>query len=182
MALNQDLENWNPEDPELWEREGKRIANRNLWISIPNLLMGFAVWLMWGMITVQMKNLGFGFSDLEMFTVTAIAGFTGATLRIPASFFIRIAGGRNTIFFTTALLMVPAFGAYFALQSPDTPLWVFQLLAFLSGVGGGNFACSMSNISTFFPKNQQGLALGLNAGLGNFGVTTMQVVIPLVMT
>lgn len=182
MAWNQDIQNWDPEDETFWEREGKRIANRNLWISIPNLLMGFAVWLMWGMITVQMKNLGFGFSDLEMFTVTAIAGFTGATLRIPASFFIRIAGGRNTIFFTTALLMVPAFGAYFALQDPDTPLWVFQLLAFFSGVGGGNFACSMSNISTFFPRSQQGLALGLNAGLGNFGVTTMQVVIPLVMT
>ncbi len=182
MALNRDIENWNPEDTEFWESQGKRIAYRNLWISIPNLLMGFAVWLMWGMITVQMMNLGFGFTELQMFTVTAIAGFTGATLRIPASFFIRIAGGRNTIFFSTALLMIPAFGAYFALQNPDTPLWVFQLLAFLSGIGGGNFACSMSNISTFFPKHQQGLALGLNAGLGNFGVTTMQIVIPLVMT
>ena len=95
---------------------------------------------------------------------------------------IRIAGGRNTIFLTTALLMIPAAGAGIALQSQDTPLWVFQLLAFLSGIGGGNFACSMSNISTFFPKNQQGLALGLNAGLGNFGVTTMQILIPLVMT
>ena len=182
MALNQDIENWNPEDTQFWESQGKRIAYRNLWISIPNLLMGFAVWLMWGMITVQMMNLGFGFTELQMFTVTAIAGFTGATLRIPASFFIRIAGGRNTIFFSTALLMIPAFGAYFALQNPDTPLWVFQLLAFLSGIGGGNFACSMSNIATFFPRHQQGLALGLNAGLGNFGVTTMQIVIPMVMT
>ena len=182
MALNQDIERWDPEDTDFWEREGKKVAYRNLWISIPNLLMGFAVWMMWGMITVQMMNIGFPFSELEMFTVTAIAGFTGATLRIPASFFIRIAGGRNTIFFTTALLMLPAFGAYFALQNPDTPLWVFQILAFLSGIGGGNFACSMSNISTFFPRHQQGLALGLNAGLGNFGVTTMQIVIPLVMT
>ena len=182
MAWNRDIENWNPEDNQFWESEGKRIAYRNLWISIPNLMMGFIVWMMWGMITVQMMNVGYPFSELEMFTVTAIAGFTGATLRIPASFFIRIAGGRNTKFFSTALLLIPAWGAYFALQSPDTPLWVFQLLAFLSGIGGGNFAASMSNISSFFPKHQQGIALGLNAGIGNAGVTTMQIVIPLVMT
>ncbi|MFZ2289241.1 MAG: antiporter [Halopseudomonas yangmingensis] len=177
-----DIKKWDVEDPSFWESTGKKIANRNLWISIPSLLMGFAIWLMWGIITVQMINLGFPFAQADLFTLTAIAGLTGATLRIPASFMIRIAGGRNTIFLTTAMLMIPAFGAGLALQSTDTPLWVFQLLAFLSGIGGGNFACSMSNISTFFPKNQQGLALGLNAGLGNFGVTTMQILIPLVMT
>ncbi|MDN6321215.1 MAG: antiporter, partial [Halomonas sp.] len=101
---------------------------------------------------------------------------------IPASFMIRIAGGRNTIFLTTALLMIPAAGTGIALMNPDTPFWVFQALALLSGIGGGNFACSMSNISTFYPSKQQGYALGMNAGLGNFGVTAMQVVIPLVMT
>jgi len=177
-----DVEVWDPEDKQFWESHGKRIANRNLWISIPNLLCGFAIWLMWGIITVQMLNLGFPFQPSELFTLTAIAGLTGATLRIPASFMIRMAGGRNTIFLTTAMLLIPAVGAGMALQSQDTPLWVFQLLAFLSGVGGGNFACSMSNISTFFPKSKQGLALGLNAGLGNFGVTAMQILIPAVMT
>lgn len=177
-----DIEKWNPEDPDFWDSHGKKIANRNLWISIPSLLIGFAVWLMWGIVTVQMINLGFPFAPAELFALTAIAGLTGATLRIPASFMIRIAGGRNTIFLTTLLLVIPAAGAGMALQSQDTPLWVFQLLAFLSGIGGGNFACSMSNISGFYPKNQQGLALGLNAGLGNFGVTTMQILIPLVMT
>ena len=177
-----DIKEWNPEDPQFWESKGKKIANRNLWISIPSLLCGFAVWLYWGIITVQMLNLGFPFEKAELFTLAAIAGLTGATLRIPSSFFIRIAGGRNTIFFTTALLMIPAIGAGIALQDKDTPLWVFQILAFLSGFGGGNFASSMSNISFFFPKKQQGLALGLNAGLGNAGVTTMQIVIPLVMT
>jgi len=177
-----DIQKWNIEDTEFWEREGKRVANRNLWISIPSLLCGFAVWLYWGIITVQMLNLGFDFSADELFTLSAIAGLTGATLRIPSSFFIRIAGGRNTIFFTTALLMIPAIGAGFALQSKETPLWVFQILAFLSGIGGGNFASSMSNISFFFPKRMQGLALGLNAGLGNAGVTTMQILVPLVMT
>ncbi|MEA3277879.1 MAG: MFS transporter [Pseudomonadota bacterium] len=177
-----DIREWNPEDPKFWESTGKKVANRNLWISIPSLLSGFAVWLYWGIITVQMLNLGFPFEKAELFTLAAIAGLTGATLRIPSSFFIRIAGGRNTIFFTTALLMIPAIGAGIALQDQNTPLWVFQVLAFLSGFGGGNFASSMSNISFFFPKKMQGLALGLNAGLGNAGVTTMQIVIPLVMT
>ncbi len=177
-----DLKNWDPEDTKFWESEGKKIANRNLWISIPSLLCGFAVWLYWGIITVQMLNLGFPFAKSELFTLMAIAGLTGATLRIPSSFFIRLCGGRNTIVFTTALLMIPAFGAGIALQDKNTPLWVFQLLALLSGFGGGNFASSMSNISFFFPKKQQGLALGLNAGLGNFGVTTMQILVPLFMT
>lgn len=177
-----DIKNWDVEDTTFWESTGKKIANRNLWISIPSLLMGFAIWLMWGIITVQMSNLGFPFKDEELFTLTAIAGLAGATLRIPASFFIRLAGGRNTIFLTTALLMIPAIGTGFALQNKETPLLTFQILAFLSGIGGGNFACSMSNISTFFPKRLQGTALGLNAGLGNFGVTTMQILIPLVMT
>lgn len=177
-----DIKQWNVEDPEFWEKTGRRIANRNLWISIPSLLCGFAVWVYWGIITVQMLNVGFPFTPAQLFTLSAIAGLTGATLRIPSSFFIRIAGGRNTIFFTTALLMIPAVGTGIALQDINTPLWVFQLLAFLSGFGGGNFASSMSNISFFFPKRMQGLALGLNAGLGNAGVTIMQILVPLVMT
>jgi NNP family nitrate/nitrite transporter-like MFS transporter len=177
-----DLKKWDVEDPSFWESEGKKIASRNLWISIPSLLSGFAVWLYWGIITVQMLNLGFPFERSELFTLMAIAGLTGATLRISSSFFVRIAGGRNTIFFTTSLLMIPAIGAGIALQDKNTPLWVFQCLALLSGFGGGNFASSMSNISYFFPKKQQGLALGLNAGLGNFGVTTMQILVPLAMT
>ncbi|MDP2031463.1 MAG: antiporter [Thiobacillus sp.] len=176
------IKDWNPEDTTFWETTGKKIAYRNLWISIPALLCGFAVWLMWGIISVQMLNLGFPFTKEELFTLTAISGLAGATMRIPSSFFIRLAGGRNVIFLTTAMLLAPAIGTGVALQHPEWPLWVFQVMALWSGVGGGNFASSMSNISTFFPKRLQGTALGLNAGLGNFGVTTMQVVIPLVMT
>jgi NNP family nitrate/nitrite transporter-like MFS transporter len=179
---NADIADWRPEDAQFWESTGKQIAYRNLWISIPALLCGFAIWGMWGIITVQMLNLGFPFTQAELFTLTAIAGISGATMRIPASFLIRMAGGRNTIFLTTAMLLAPAIGTGVALQHPEWPLWVFQLMALWSGVGGGNFASSMSNISTFFPKRLQGTALGLNAGLGNFGVTTMQIVIPLVMT
>ncbi len=180
--MAKDIKSWNPEDEQEWAASGKSIATRNLWISIPSLLCGFAVWLYWGIITVQMLNLGFPYAKSELFSLAAIAGLSGATLRIPSTFFIRIAGGRNTIFFTTALLMIPAIGTGMALQDPDTPLWQFQFLALLSGIGGGNFASSMSNISFFYPKKQQGLALGLNAGLGNFGVTTMQILVPLSMT
>ena len=177
-----DLKKWQPEDDNFWQQTGKSIANRNLWISIPSLLCGFAVWMMWSIISVQMLNLGFPYSASELFTLAAIAGLSGATLRIPASFFVRLCGGRFTIFLTTSLLILPALGTGIALQDQNTPFWVFQLMALLSGIGGGNFAASMSNISFFFPKKQQGLALGLNAGLGNFGVTTMQILVPLFMT
>ncbi len=177
-----DIVDWRPEDPAFWESTGRRIAYRNLWISVPSLLCAFAVWGMWGIITVQMLNLGFPFRPEELFTLSAIAGLAGATMRIPAAFLIRLAGGRNTIFLTTAMLLAPAIGTGIVLQHKDWPLWAFQLMALWSGVGGGNFASSMSNISTFFPKRLQGTALGINAGLGNFGVTSMQVIIPLVMT
>ena len=177
-----DIADWRPEDAQFWEATGKRVAYRNLMLSVPALLCGFAVWGMWGIITVQMLNLGFPFTQAELFTLTAISGIAGATMRIPASFLIRLAGGRNTIFLTTAMLLAPAIGTGIVLQHKDWPLWAFQLMALWCGVGGGNFASSMSNISTFFPKRLQGTALGVNAGVGNFGVTTMQVVIPLVMT
>ena len=180
--MAKDIKTWDPENEQEWASSGKKIANRNLWISIPALLCGFAVWLYWGIITIQMLNLGFPFEKAELFTLMAIAGLTGATLRIPSTFFIRLCGGRNTIFLTTALLIIPAIGAGLLLQNIDTPLWKFQILALLSGFGGGNFSSSMSNISFFFPKKVQGYSLGMNAGLGNFGVTTMQILIPLVMT
>jgi NNP family nitrate/nitrite transporter-like MFS transporter len=176
------IPDWRPEDATFWENTGKRIAYRNLWISIPALYCGFAVWAMWGIISVQMLNLGFPFTKDELFTLTAISGLSGATMRIPSSFFIRLAGGRNTVFLTTAMLLTPVIGTGIALQHKDLPLWVFQLLALWSGVGGGNFASSMSNMNPFFPKRLQGTALGLNAGLGNFGVTATQIFIPLFMT
>ncbi len=176
------LSRWDIENKEFWSSTGSRIARRNLWISIPSLLCGFAVWLYWSIITTQMLELGFPFTKEQLFTLAAIAGLSGATLRIPSSFLIRIAGGRNVVFLTTGLLLIPALGVGLALKNPDTPLWIFQVLAALSGIGGGNFASSMSNISFFFPKRMQGMSLGLNAGLGNLGVSVMQVLIPFVMT
>ncbi len=176
------IDKWDVENEKFWNSTGKKVAQRNLWISIPCLLCGFAVWLYWSIITAQMLDLQFPFTKAELFTLMAIAGLTGATLRIPSSFLIRVAGGRNVIFFTTLLLIIPAVGVGIALKDPTTPLWVFWILAALSGLGGGNFASSMSNISYFFPKRVQGASLGLNAGLGNVGVSVMQLLIPFVMT
>lgn len=194
-------ERWDVEDEGFWRTEGRAIANRNLWISIPNLLCGFAVWLYWGMLAKFIQRIHFAnpeifnftfMNDGEpyagdayralLFTLPAVAGLAGATLRIPNSFMIAICGGRNVKFMTTLLLLLPAIGAGIALQNPETPFYVFILLAALSGVGGGAFASSMSNISFFFPKRVQGLSLGLNAGLGNLGVSVMQFLLPWVIT
>ena len=196
-------EKWDVEDPEFWESTGKKIANRNLWISIPNLLCGFSVWLYWGMVAKIIRRIHAGNSELFDFTfgnngqpygddsagyaamlltLPAVAGLVGATLRIPNSFMIAICGGRNVKFMTTILLIIPALGAGIALQDPQVPFETLVILAALSGVGGGAFASSMSNISFFFPKKVQGLALGLNAGLGNAGVSVMQFLLPWVIT
>ncbi|MFQ5569599.1 MAG: NarK/NasA family nitrate transporter [Rhodothermales bacterium] len=181
------IKEWNVEDTPFWNSIGKKIATRNLWISIPCLLLAFAVWLMWSIIIVQMQNLGFSFdpdpatNTALLYTLPAIAGLAGATLRIPNSFLIAIGGGRNVIFTTTALLLIPTVGTGIALQDLNTPYMIFAVLAALSGFGGGNFASSMSNISFFFPKRVQGSSLGLNAGLGNLGVSVMQVLLPFTM-
>ncbi|NES88628.1 MULTISPECIES: MFS transporter [Okeania] len=176
------IANWNPENIDFWQQQGSKIANRNLWSSIPCLLCAFAIWLYWSIITVQMKNLGFPFETAQLFNLSAVAGLTGATLRIPNSFLVAISGGRNVIVITTTLLIIPSLGTGIALQNSNTPYSLFIILAALSGFGGGNFASSMSNISFFFPKKNQGAALGLNAGLGNVGVSVMQVLLPFVMT
>ncbi len=193
---------WDPEDEDFWSREGKGIATRNLWISIPNLLLAFAVWIYWGMVAKYIQQIHFatdgtlfnftfmnagepydepGYRAL-LFILPAVAGLAGATLRIPNSFMIAISGGRNIKFMTSLLLIAPALSTGIALQNPDTSFHIFIILAALSGVGGGAFASSMSNISFFFPKKEQGLALGLNAGLGNLGVSVMQFLIPWVIT
>ncbi len=173
---------WDPEDEQFWNQSGKATAYRNLWISIPCLLCAFAVWMYWSIIIVQMQNLGFPFSKAQLYTLTAIPGLLGATLRIPHSFLIALSGGRNVIAATTAMLIAPALGVGIALGDIHTSYGTFAFLSALSGIGGGAFASSMSNISFFFPKRMQGLSLGLNAGLGNVGVSVMQVLLPFVMT
>jgi NNP family nitrate/nitrite transporter-like MFS transporter len=172
---------WNPEDPAAWADGQSRTAWRNLAVSIPALLAAFAVWMFWSILAVRMKDAGFPFSPAQLFTLISIAGLSGATLRIPSSFLVSLAGGRNTIAVTTALLILPALGAGIALQDTGTSFHSFAALAVLSGIGGGNFASSMANIPGFFPKRIAGSALGLNGGLGNLGVSVMQLVIPAVI-
>ncbi len=195
------IKDWNVEDESFWDSTGKKIANRNLWASIPALLLAFSIWIMWGVLVKYMREFGFSFGMLEglaqgsaeyvaklkeinslYYTLPAIAGLSGATLRLPNSFLISLGGGRNVIFVTTGLLLIPAIGTGMALNDINTPYMFFAVMALLSGFGGGNFASSMSNISFFFPKKIQGYALGMNAGLGNLGVGVMQKVIPLVVT
>jgi NNP family nitrate/nitrite transporter-like MFS transporter len=175
------IHSWNPEDPTAWAGGQSRTAWRNLAVSIPALLVAFAVWMFWSILAVRMRDAGFPFTPAQLFTLISLAGLSGATLRIPASFLVSLAGGRNTVAVTTALLIIPALGAGMALRDPATPFATFAVLAVLSGIGGGNFASSMANIPGFFPKRIAGTALGLNGGLGNLGVSVMQLVIPLVI-
>ncbi len=175
------LTRWNPEDADAWKDGQSQVAWRNLAISIPSLLTAFCVWMFWSVLTVRMKEVGFPFSAAQLFTLISIAGLSGSTLRIPSSFLVSVAGGRNTIAITTALLIIPSLGAGLALQDLHTSFATFAILAALSGIGGGNFASSMANVPPFFPKRLSGTALGLNGGLGNLGVSVMQFFTPLVM-
>ncbi|MGX5659787.1 NarK family nitrate/nitrite MFS transporter [Castellaniella ginsengisoli] len=173
---------WTPEDQAFWAREGSAIANVNLWISIPALFLAFAVWQMWSVVAVNLPNLGFRYTENELFWLAALPALSGATLRIFYSFMVPVFGGRRWTALTTASLLLPTIGVGLAVQDPETPYSTMLILALLCGLGGGNFSSSMSNISFFFPKERKGSALGLNAGLGNLGVSSVQFLAPLVIT
>lgn len=176
------LEDWRPEDADFWRTKGYPIAQRNLWISIPCLLLAFAVWMVWSVVATRLNEIGFTLSTNELFWLTALPGLSGATFRIFYSFMVPILGGRRWTVISTASLAIPALWMGIAVQDPDTTFWEFAVIALLCGFGGGNFASSMANISFFFPAKQQGTALGLNAGLGNLGVSVMQLVAPYIVT
>lgn len=176
------LKKWEPENPAFWNETGKAIANRNLWISIPCLLLAFAVWMVWSMVVVKLPDVGFNYSKNQLFWLTALPALSGATLRIFYSFLVPIFGGRRWTAISTASLLLPAIGIGYAVQDPTTSYPTMVMLALLCGFGGGNFSSSMSNINFFFPKAQKGYALGMNAGLGNLGVSAMQFIVPIVIT
>ncbi|MER1967649.1 NarK family nitrate/nitrite MFS transporter [Castellaniella sp. GW247-6E4] len=173
---------WTPEDRAFWVREGHAIANVNLWISIPALFLAFAVWQMWSVVAVNLPNLGFQYSENQLFWLAALPALSGATLRIFYSFMVPVFGGRRWTALTTASLLLPTIGVGLAIQDPATPYSTMLVLALLCGLGGGNFSSSMANISFFFPKERKGSALGLNAGLGNLGVSSVQFLAPIVIT
>lgn len=176
------LNRWEPENAAFWQQEGRPVARRNLWISIPALLLAFAIWQVWSVAVVNLPNIGFKYSPNQLFWLAALPALSGATLRIFYSFMVPIFGGRLWTTLTTASLLLPALGLGFAVQNPNTSYVTMLILALLCGFGGGNFSSSMANISFFFPKAEKGTALGLNAGLGNLGVSVVQFVVPLVIT
>ena len=176
------INTWEPETSSFWTQGGKSTADRNLWISIPALLLAFAVWMVWSVVVVNLPNIGFKYSTNQLFWLTALPGLSGATLRIFYSFMVPIFGGRKWTAISTGSLLIPAIGIGFAVQDINTGYPTMLVLALLCGFGGGNFASSMANISFFYPKAQKGFALGMNAGLGNLGVSVVQFVVPLVIT
>ncbi len=176
------LKRWEPEQAAFWKDGGERIAQRNLWISIPALMLAFIVWMLWSVVVVNLNKAGFSFSKNQMFWLTALPALSGATLRIFYSFLVPIFGGRRWTAISTASLLIPALGMGFALRDTSTSYPTLLVLALLCGFGGGNFSSSMANISFFFPKAKKGLATGLNAGIGNLGVSVVQFVSPLVIS
>ena len=179
--LGKTLAVWTPEDKAFWQQQGKAIATINLWISVPSLFLAFAVWQLWSAVAVNLPVLGFKFTPNELFWLAAAPGLSGATLRIFYSFMVPVFGGRRWTAISTASLLIPAIGIGIAVQDPKTSYATLLTLALLCGFGGGNFASSMANINFFFPKERKGSALGVNAGLGNLGVSGVQFLAPLVV-
>jgi NNP family nitrate/nitrite transporter-like MFS transporter len=173
---------WTPEDKAFWEREGEAVAKLNLWISVPALFLAFAVWQVWSVVAVGLPGLGFKYSTNQLFWLAAAPALSGATLRIFYSFIVPLVGGRRWTAISTATLLFPAIGIGMAVQDNTTSYPTMLMLALLCGLGGGNFSSSMANISFFFPKERKGSALGVNAGLGNLGVSVVQFLSPLVIT
>ncbi len=172
---------WTPEDKAFWEREGEAVAKINLWISVPALFLAFAVWQVWSVVAVGLPALGFKYSTNQLFWLAAAPALSGATLRIFYSFIVPVVGGRRWTAISTASLLIPAIGIGFAVQDNTTTYPTMLMLALLCGFGGGNFSSSMANISFFFPKERKGSALGVNAGLGNLGVSVVQFLSPIVV-
>ena len=173
---------WTPEDKAFWEAEGQAIGKLNLWISVPALFLAFAIWQMWSVMAVNLPLMGFNYSTNQLFWLAAAPALSGATLRIFYSFMVPLVGGRRWTAISTASLLIPAIGIGFAVQDNTTAYPTMLILALLCGLGGGNFSSSMANISFFFPKERKGSALGVNAGLGNLGVSVVQFLSPLVVT
>ncbi len=176
------IDNWNPENAEQWNSLGKVIASRNLRWSIFAEFLGFIIWQLWSIVVVQLPAAGFTFDTGQIFWLISIPSLVGATLRFPYSFMVARFGGRNWTMVSAALLLIPAVLLGIAVGNPATPFPVMLLVAALGGLGGGNFASSMSNITFFYPQREKGYALGLNAAGGNLGVSVAQVVVPIAIT
>jgi NNP family nitrate/nitrite transporter-like MFS transporter len=175
------LDDYNPDDAEFWQSRGKRIAWRNLIWSILAENVGFSVWLVWSVVAARLSAAGFPYTTEQLFQLVAIPGLVGAFARFPYTFAVPKFGGRNWTIVSALLLFVPTLSLIYLVNRPDTPFWLMALAAASAGLGGGNFSSSMANISFFFPDKEKGFALGLNAAGGNIGVSTVQLLVPIVV-
>ncbi|MFI9242124.1 nitrate/nitrite transporter [Streptomyces sp. NPDC053086] len=168
------IEHWDPEDEGFWNATGERIARRNLWFSVLSEHIGFSVWTLWSVLVLFMGP-EYGLTPADKFLLTSMVTLVGAVARVPYTFAVAVFGGRNWTVVSASLLLVPAVAA-FVVMEPGTSFPTFLLVGLLTGIGGGNFASSMTNINAFFPLRKKGWALGLNAGGGNIGVPVIQLV------
>ena len=176
------LTTWTPEDETFWKTTGSKIAWRTLALTTTTLILSFATWFVVSALVVRLPGIGFKFSEMELFWLAAMPGLAGGTLRIIHTFLIPIFGTRKVISVATLLKVIPCVGLAYAMMTPTTPYWVFLVLAFLAGMGGGDFSSYMPSTSLFFPKKLQGAALGIQAGIGNFGVSLTQFVTPWIIS
>lgn len=175
------IENWNVENPQFWESTGKKIAWKTLTVTTVALIFSFSTWFMMSVIVVKLPGIGFKFTTSQLFWLAAMPGLAGGTLRIIHTFLLPIYGTRNIVTFATILKLIPVIGIGLAIMDPTTPFWVFMVLALTAGFGGGDFSSFMPSTCVFFPKRLQGTALGIQAGIGNFGVSVAQFLTPIMI-
>jgi len=178
LAMNRShiLLDWDPEDTAAWEAGNKKIARRNLIWSVAAEHVGFSIWSIWSVMVLFMPTSVYGLSAGDKFLLGATATLVGGCLRFPYTFATAKFGGRNWTIFSAVVLLIPTIGTLLLLANPGLPLWPYLLCAALAGLGGGNFASSMTNINAFYPQRLKGSALALNAGGGNLGVPVIQLV------
>jgi len=172
------LKNWDPNDEASWN---SKIAWKTLWVTTYALTLGFISWYLVSALAPKLNNLGFDLSKKELYWLAAMPGLAGGGLRLLWMFMPPLLGTRRLVTYSTALLVIPLVGWSFAVRTPTTPYVGLLALAFLAGLGGGVFSGFMPSTSYFFPKSKQGLALGVQAGVGNFGVSIVQFVTPIVV-
>ena len=175
------ISDWNPEDAKFWESKGKFIARRNLAWSILAEHLGFSIWLVWSIVATKLPQAGFHFTTDQLFQLVALPGLVGSLIRFPYTFAVTTFGGRNWTVFSAMVLFIPTIALAYFVTQPGTPFWLMLVVAATAGLGGGNFASSMANISFFYPSRMKGWALGLNAAGGNIGVSGVQLLTPILI-
>lgn len=172
------IQKWEPENPQFWEQTGSALAWRTCGVTTFSLIFSFATWFVMSAVVVRMPAIGFKFTTTELFWLAAIPGLASGILRLIHSNFIPVLGTRPVVSISTIIKVIPMVWLGFAIQDLNTSWTTFMVIGFLCGLGGGDFSSFMPSTSIFFPKRLQGTAMGIQAGLGNFGVSIVQFVAP----